>query len=123
MPEFRHRHLTYSLHVLRNALDAADAVVGNLGPLPAALEAMLFREGPAGDEVALICIQLAASCPKLGLVMELGPEADPVRAPLPDEHVLGLALAIKDLSLTLEASGMNITSVHLESADVLTTKA
>jgi len=52
---------------LRHALDAVDAVVGNLGPLPAPMSAMLFQNEAQLDSVPAMVVNASLTCPKLGL--------------------------------------------------------
>ena len=84
---------------LRHALDAVDAVVGNLGPLPAPMAAMLFQSGAqAGGAAPALALSAAASCPRIGLQLSVEGDRNPLTAPLPDADFTCLEAVISNVS-------------------------
>ena len=104
---------------LRHALDAVDAVVGNLGPLPAPMAAMLFQNEAQISAAPVLKFNAVLSCPKIGLSLASGgADLNPLTAPLPDEKFGSLEALLTDVSCVLGSSGRSgyaIADIHTES--------
>lgn len=94
--------------LLRHALDAVDAVVSNLGPLPAPMAAMLFQNEMKQDSSPVLNFNAKLTCPKIGLVLAVGGDKNPLSAPLPDKSFGALEALLTDVSCVLGSSGSYI---------------
>lgn len=91
---------------LHHALDAVDAVVGNLGPLPAPVAAMLFqRETDGSGGTASLTFHAAATCPKLGVLLTVEGDHNPLTAPLPDKQFSCLEAYTSTIDYSLSPLG------------------
>lgn len=103
--------LTGQRSLLRHALDAVDAVVGNLGPLPAPMAAMLFQSEAQQDSLPVLLFNAAAYCPKIGTLLEVGGDRNPLTAPLPDKSFNCLEAVLSDVSCELCPTGAPKTQI------------
>ncbi|KAL0018632.1 hypothetical protein WJX77_009530 [Trebouxia sp. C0004] len=88
---------------LQHAVDAVDAVVANLGPLPQGVEALLLHS----DNVAAPPVQLSlsAECPKLGITLGLAQDW-PIRTnSIPDTMFYHLEAAVRGISADIRPTG------------------
>ena len=54
---------------LRHVVDAVDAVVGNLGPIPAPVEAMLFQHDNQEQGNAVMAFTASIHSPRIGITL------------------------------------------------------
>lgn len=98
--------LTGQRSLLRHALDAVDAVVSNLGPLPAPMAAMLFQNESQQDAFPVLMFNAALNCPKIGLVLAVEGDRNPLTAPLPDKSFGALEATLTGVGCVLGSSGL-----------------
>ncbi len=98
--------LTGQRSLLRHALDAVDAVVANLGPLPAPMAAMLFQNESQQEAFPVLMFNAALYCPKIGMVLAVEGDRNPLTAPLPDKSFGALEAILRDVGCTLGSSGI-----------------
>ena len=98
--------LTGQRSLLRHALDAVDAVVANLGPLPAPMAAMLFQNESQQEAFPVLMFTAALYCPKIGMVLAVEGDRNPLTAPLPDKSFGALEAILTDVGCTLGSSGI-----------------
>ena len=80
--------------------------MGNLGPLPAPMAAMLFQsEAQAGGPAPALALNAAASCPRIGLQLSVEGDRNPLTAPLPDTDFTGLEAVISNVSCQFGVTG------------------
>ena len=84
-----------------------DAVVGNLGPLPAPVAAMLFQNEAQAGALPVVVLTAAAACPKLGLILTIPGDLNPLTAPLPDERCESIEASVTKAAVLLSASGQS----------------
>ena len=102
-------HLSWSS--VQHAMDAVDAVVGTPAAVPQPVEAMLFQrctQGQEGSRKSPVAVRMRVACPKLGLQLAVGEEwmALTPRVPVSPFHTL--EAAIRDVSITLQPTGMQL---------------
>ena len=97
--------LTGQRSLLRHALDAVDAVVSNLGPLPAPMAAMLFQNEKQLEAAPVLLFHASMLCPKIGVVLVVEGDRNPLTAPLPDRSFNCLEAVMSDVSCELRSSG------------------
>lgn len=93
-----------------HALDAVDAVVGNLGPLPAPVAAMLFQSEVAAAARGAPSLAFSASvrCPKIGILATTEGDRNPLTAPLPDKHFSCMEAVAKQIHFDLGVTGQEL---------------
>ena len=98
------RTLASSQAVMQHVLDAVDAIVGNLGSLQPALEAMLLQKDVT-QQADILAIRVAVSCPKLGAIAHVG-DAWKAALPQPLPNAFSyLAAALHNTQFHLHPSG------------------
>ena len=102
------RILARSEAVARHVLDAVDAIVGSLGPLQPALEAMLLQQD-VKQHVDMLAVRVSATCPKLGVLAHVG-----------DAWTAGLLQPVTNTFSYLEAS-LHSTEFHLHTSGAVAT--
>lgn len=93
---------------LHHALDAVDAVVGNLGPLPTPVASMLFQqEGDVGnvDGAPSLVFSATLGCPKIGVFLAIEGDRNPLTAPLPDRKFSCLEALLGDINYAIAPAG------------------
>lgn len=97
---------------MRHALDAVDAVVANLGPLPAPVAAMLFQNESQQEAFPALMFNAALTCPKMGLVLAVEGDRNPLTAPLPDKSFGALEAILTGVSCVLGSSGRQSSEMN-----------
>lgn len=96
------------------AIDAVDAVVGNLGPVPAPIAAMLFGDHDAVRPQQLLALSLKVACPKLGAQL-LVTSDDESSQPQDRPQVRCIEPLISHISCSVGTAG-TLQCLHLTSA-------
>lgn len=102
---FECRVLLDSQEHLTHVMDAVDAVVGNLGPIPAPVEAMLFQHDIQNDSNAAVSLAASAKCPRIGLVLSMQGDQNPLTSQLPDQSFNILECVLSESNLHLGCTG------------------
>ena len=82
--------------------------MANLGPLPAPMAAMLFQNESQQEALPILMFNAALNCPKIGLVLGVEGDRNPLTAPLPDKSFGALEAILTDVACTLGSSGIHL---------------
>ncbi|KAK9815754.1 hypothetical protein WJX72_009012 [[Myrmecia] bisecta] len=100
--------------VFRHAMDALDAMIAATGPLPPAIEALIFQQDMCSSQNRLFGLVMSVSCPKVGIILDVGEVWTATTPRMPSSQFASLEAAVRGVTCKMTAESkvvVNIASI------------